>query len=255
MLRESRHYADLGIPQVPCIEKCPLWKKWPERATDDWSVLRRSLNSTRINIAGLTGERSGLVVIDLDSMAFANRLYEMYPEIFEVVVETSRGRHVYMRHPEVPVPSRTRASIEGIEADIKGEKNCVMLPPSTVHGYTYRFMRGHELKDINSLPIFPKQWIPQKKQIVYKSIPEGGVQESFRHARRWLAKRPPAVSGQNGHGKMFGAACAMFQMFHLSPELAWAALCEYNERAEPPFSEKELSHKLQDAMKMAGVVK
>ena len=94
MLRESRHYADLGIPQVPCIEKCPLWKEWPERATDDWNVLRRSLNSTKINIAGLTGERSRLVVIDLDSMTFADRLYEMHPEIFKVVVETSRGRHV-----------------------------------------------------------------------------------------------------------------------------------------------------------------
>ena len=249
MLRAVRHYAELGIRQVPCDGKCPLWKGWPERATDDVTLLRNAIRNG-MNMAALTGGRSKLVVIDLDSMTFANRLHDLHPEVFKVYLETRRGVHVYMRHPEIPVPSKTRANIEGIEADIKGEKNLALLPPSQIEGYTYRFMRGHELQDIDSLPVFPKAWIPQRKEIVILSaIPEGDVGRRFENARCWLAHRPPAVSGSGGHNQMFGAACSLFRFYRLTPELAWVALVEYNCRAVPPFSEKDLRHKWIDAMK------
>ena len=38
--------------------------------------------------------------------------------------------------------------------------------------------------------------------------------------------------------------------FALSDEQAWPILCEYNARCQPPWSERELKHKLADANKV-----
>jgi hypothetical protein len=60
---------------------------------------------------------------------------------------------------------------------------------------------------------------------------------------------PAAVSGQGGHNQTFTAACVLVQGFGLSHQDAWPLLKEYNERCQPPWSDKELWHKLEDAEK------
>lgn len=68
-------------------------------------------------------------------------------------------------------------------------------------------------------------------------------------ARRYVAKMPAAVSGQGGHTRTFHVACVIVQGFALSGEDAWTVLCDYNERCAPPWTEVELRHKLEDALK------
>ncbi len=69
-----------------------------------------------------------------------------------------------------------------------------------------------------------------------------------RRALAYLAKLPPAISGQGGHPATYTAATALVHGFGLDPELALALLLqEYNPRCEPPWSEKELRHKVEDA--------
>lgn len=53
--------------------------------------------------------------------------------------------------------------------------------------------------------------------------------------------------GKNGSGKMFFCCCRMFQMFQLSIDQVLPLILEYNARCQPPFSEKEILHKLEDA--------
>lgn len=71
-------------------------------------------------------------------------------------------------------------------------------------------------------------------------------------ARRYLAKMPPAVSGQAGHDRTFHAACVLVQGFALSESEAYAVLSEWNIGCQPPWSERELRHKLADAAKAGG---
>jgi RecA-family ATPase len=66
-------------------------------------------------------------------------------------------------------------------------------------------------------------------------------------ARKYLAEMPPAISGQNGHGQTLQAACALVWGFDLPEANAWPLLLEYNERCQPPWSEKELRHKISEA--------
>ena len=72
-------------------------------------------------------------------------------------------------------------------------------------------------------------------------------------ARRWVAKMPAAVSGQNGHAATFHVACVLVQGFGLAVQEALPILSEYNARCMPPWNERELLHKLDGAEKAPGL--
>src|SRR5687768_708337 len=67
-------------------------------------------------------------------------------------------------------------------------------------------------------------------------------------ARAYVASCPPAISGQGGHDQTFSVACALVNGFALEPNQALDVLGEYNQRCQPPWSDKELTHKIQTAM-------
>ena len=71
-------------------------------------------------------------------------------------------------------------------------------------------------------------------------------------AAAYLAKIPPAVSGESGHDTTFHAACVLVRDFDLSIEDALPILAEWNDRCSPPWSDRELLHKLSDADKAPG---
>ena len=69
--------------------------------------------------------------------------------------------------------------------------------------------------------------------------------------RAYLAKLPPAISGQGGHPATFRAACECVR-FGLSDGNALRLLGEWNvTHCQPPWTEKELAHKLADAHRRA----
>jgi hypothetical protein len=70
-------------------------------------------------------------------------------------------------------------------------------------------------------------------------------------ARDCLSRLPAAISGQGGHPATFRAACECIRL-GLGDGDAMLALDEFNRRCSPPWSEKELRHKLADARKAAG---
>jgi hypothetical protein len=69
-------------------------------------------------------------------------------------------------------------------------------------------------------------------------------------ARAYVAKIPGAISGASGHDQTFAVACALVK-FGLSPTDAWHLLLKYNGRCVPPWTERELQHKLKDALQRA----
>lgn len=71
-------------------------------------------------------------------------------------------------------------------------------------------------------------------------------------ARAYLATIPPAVSGQHGHDRTFYAAGRLVRGFDLSPAAALPLLAEWNARCEPPWSERELSRKLEQQANQPG---
>jgi len=68
-------------------------------------------------------------------------------------------------------------------------------------------------------------------------------------ARRFLECTEPAVSGDHGDLRTFRICCRLVRGFGLSDDEALAAMSEWNQRCEPPWSERELIDKLHNARK------
>ena len=67
--------------------------------------------------------------------------------------------------------------------------------------------------------------------------------------RRYLHKVGPAVSGQHGHDRTYMAARLIWNDFGLDEAEGYPILVGFNATCEPQWSEKELRHKWEDAVK------
>lgn len=76
--------------------------------------------------------------------------------------------------------------------------------------------------------------------------------DTIRRARAYIEKLPPAVSGSGGHNTTFHAACVLVLGFGLNPESAYPILAEWNTRCTPPWSDRDLRRKLDEADKQPG---
>lgn len=96
--------------------------------------------------------------------------------------------------------------------------------------------------------IIAAHW-PKRVTTVTRSLP---VTDAIERATKYLERVDPAISGQRGHDVTFRAACALVLGFALSIDEAMPLLAAWNERCLPPWSEKELQHKLDQANKQGG---
>ena len=63
-------------------------------------------------------------------------------------------------------------------------------------------------------------------------------------ASRYIAKCPPAISGQAGHTTAFSVICAVVHGFALGESEAFQVLSGWNQSCSPPWSEMDLRHKI-----------
>jgi hypothetical protein len=90
----------------------------------------------------------------------------------------------------------------------------------------------------------------QKPATVAQPRQSSSSNDVERRAIAYLEKLPPAISGQGGHAAAYTAAVALVHGMALDPERAVELLlAHYNPRCEPPWTEKELRHKVDDAAK------
>src|SRR5678815_1633566 len=64
-------------------------------------------------------------------------------------------------------------------------------------------------------------------------------------ARAYLARIPAAVSGDGGHTQTFNAVAHVMFGFDLARDATFSIIAnDYNPRCDPPWSERELQHKI-----------
>jgi len=73
--------------------------------------------------------------------------------------------------------------------------------------------------------------------------------DAVRRARAYLQRAEPAIEGQGGSQTCFRVACALVHGFSLTDDEAMEAIGDWNASCSPPWSDKELRHKLSDARK------
>lgn len=98
---------------------------------------------------------------------------------------------------------------------------------------------------------FPTLHRPHDGAVVgqQRATPGRANSQLVERARRYLAAIPPAVAGHGGDAATFRVCCRLVRGFALDHDDALAALGEWNQRCEPPWSEAELRMKLQSALR------
>jgi hypothetical protein len=238
--------------------KHPTIAKWTERTfpPEAWS------NGAAKNLGIVTGAISGLVVVDVDgggeeTLAQLERELGALPTT--VAARTgSGGRHLLFRHPGGLVRNDAKKRL-GPGLDVRGDGGFIVAAPS-LHksGARYAWLAGTGPED-RDVALLPAGWLERLREPPRREIPDapaasrtsGDVQ---RRASAYLARIPGAVSGAGGHGQAFDAAIKVVRGFALDQEAAFALLwSEYNPRCDPPWSEKELRHKIRQAIEVATV--
>lgn len=152
-----RALHDLGFSLIPVRagKKIPAtqWARFQaQRATlEEISEWQRAGHNAGI----VTGEISGVVVLDLDSEAALTAAADRgYPET--LAVRTARGRHLYFRHPGIPVRNKVKI-FPG--ADLRGDGGFVIAAGS-VHetGAQYVWLSEPAWTEIAPAP----EWLMEK---------------------------------------------------------------------------------------------
>ena len=142
LLRAALAYAGRGVPVFPCERgaKRPLTRNGHCDATTDRRAIERWWRrQPAANIGLPTGEKSGIVVLDVDvddggleSLAKLEREGAPLPK-------TARARtggggfHLFFRYPR-GTEIRNTAGLLGPGLDVRGEGGYVVVPPSRTQG-------------------------------------------------------------------------------------------------------------------------
>ncbi len=202
------------------------------------------------NVGLATGQ--GLLVVDVDPRHGGTEALVALPELpaTREALTGGGGRHLFFRGE-----ARCSAGLLGPGLDIRGAGGYVVAPPS-IHPTGARY-RWHPDRGLRHPVADAPAWLLDLLRPRVRPAPPPRFEPTpdlarrVERARRYLAARPPAVSGSGGHVATFLAARAVVVGFDLGPETAWPLLCEFNERCEPPWNPRELRHKLDSAARDA----
>jgi replicative DNA helicase len=228
-------------------------------ATRDPDTIRRWWEEhPDANIGLATGAASGIWALDLETPEEQDALeahlgLRLPPTL---TVATGRGLHLYYRPPEEGPAIGNRAKLKLGDKkhaiDVRGEGGYVVAPPS-IHpsGKPYLFDPEEPQAPVAAPPELLRL-VTQQPASAPAQKPRAGT-PAFDRARKYLAAMPAAISGSGGHDTTFDAACALVLGFDLDEDTAFSLLSsDFNPRCQPPWSERELRHKVVDAKKRPG---
>lgn len=186
------------------------------------------------NVGIVTGEISGLVVLDIDpkhggAASLTKLIQEHGPLPHTVEAHTGGGgRHLYFSHPGGVVRNKVGLA-PGI--DLRGDGGCVVAPPSThVSGKSYEWLPGHDPTHAVLAPM--PGWLLLKAEgdrpraghsvEYWRNLLQGGVDEGERNT---------TIASLMGHLLWHG----------VDPDVALELLlCWNRHRCRPPLPEEEV---------------
>lgn len=257
MLAAALSYAARGwrvLPVEPC-GKVPITAHGCKDATVDAGTIRGWWRATpNANVAIATGAESDIVVLDVDTKDDKRGdrtlvdLIAAHGPIGDTLhaITGSGGDHYFFTHPGGRIGNS--AGKLGAGLDTRGDGGFVVAAPS-IHacGERYAWCEG------GSLQMLPAWLLALLLPPVRPAAPARPVRDRPRielagRASAYLSRMPASVSGQGGHQAAYAAAVALVCGFGLTPVDALDLLeHEFNPRCDPPWSRRELEHKIDSA--------
>lgn len=230
-----------------------------------WTTFPRAMTAYQTGkfsgVGFVFAEGGGLLGIDLDGCrnpdtgelaSWAEVIIHQIPTYAEVS-PSGTGIKLFLqgklpwptgRHEKLPKEPSVCDKAPAIEAYDHGRYFAVTS--QIIDGAKYSVERCDEALDLLIRCFFPDQ-APAAQPSDWQS--DAAVVE---RARVYVSKLPPAVSGQGGHAQTYRAACVLARGFGLPEGDCMNLIREYSARCVPPWSEKELAHKVKSAMAEGG---
>jgi hypothetical protein len=204
------------LPLAPNSKQPLKGMDWHRRITDD--PAEHSAWIARGWNVGFAVEENGTVVVDFDEKEAARDFYRNHKGLLSVIVETRRGVHFMF--------SGSTSTRKFEHGDLKGNGYTV-FPPSTVDGWTYRFVQQGELQP------FPEHLFSEERRTI--------TRKKVRNLMEYLS-RIESISGQNGSAGLVRAA-AVCRDKGLSEAEAMVYMINWNNSTavRPPWSLNELA--------------
>jgi hypothetical protein len=218
--------------------------KWLSSHTKDMSQVDAWLRLQNFTGWGVVcGKFSGIVVIDIDG----DYVPEEVTATPTYAVSTPSGGWHFYYSASATIPNS--AGRLGPKVDVRGDGGYVVGAGSfRPDGGRYEAVGG----DVAPCPaeIVRKACekpaaSPGSLTLLQRPISDLSLREK---AERYAARCRPAVSGAGGHNQALCVARAMVQGFGLGEEDALQAMWNWNQGCHPPWSEKELRHKILSAI-------
>jgi Bifunctional DNA primase/polymerase, N-terminal len=229
--------AALGLRIHPLLTKRAILEDWPSQATVDPCTIAEWLNGT-YHAYGIVCD--DVAVIDTDTRELAAWWAENMPPTAWRVHTPHGGTHFYYRS----VPNLRNAVKAHRGWDVRaGGRGYVVGAGSTVDGIVYKLV-GRETLD---LPPFDPAWLPVEavEPATLPAVcfpPTGKVRNLRSYIRRIIS-----IEGQRGSDTCFRVACVLRDEGK-TPDEALQYMLEWNQEcAIPPWTVKELLHKICDS--------
>ena len=245
-----------GNPKCTSIAKHPLTQNGFKAATNSPDKLSEFFTGEYAvaNIGVATGEASGVIVLDADEAKALKRLQDNNESLPKTpIVESSEGRqHLYFAFDERCHALENSVKFAG-GLDVRTTGGYVLAPPS-VHksGHIYRWIVSPDDYKFARLPNWLFALMPKHDDVQPTFTVERSISE-YERAKRYLAKTPPAISGQGGDNRTFAVICRLCELFPtLDDEEMLEILADWNALCEPPWTLTRLEYKIGEARKKTG---
>lgn len=244
--------------------KCPARKGWQDRPALTPAQLRSEYRRGRnlgLHTGLVTGAALPLVALDIDGeqgFIFCQR--QKIP-CSPVRAVTRTGQHWLYRHPGAGTAVPTRTRVDKNLVDVRGERgNLVLTPSQHASGFIYAPVEPWTRRLLAQIPTWDPAWIPAPpaaeppRWTASRSLFDADA-DALRRARRAMQNQRPSIQGQNGSTACFIAVCTLLNRYQLSPAQALEVLTqEFNPRCQPPWSPRELEHKVRSVARRLGVI-
>jgi hypothetical protein len=252
----TKHIGPAVLIPIPKGQKGPKLQGWQRLSLADM---------TPIHYAGLAGGNvgvslgtasGGLVTIDADSDAFLEAFLATNPPLHgTLITKGARGGNVWLRiKGGFPKAGKLKTADGAPWGEFRADGNQTVIHGTHPSGCLYT----HNCKPPMSVEFSTIQWpaglrLPWVQPLIQAPAPPKNTKPTgssvLERARAYVDKMPPAIQGKGGSDATFNVAKVLAHDFDLSQGEAMSILQDYNARCAPPWSDKELAHKLEDAAK------
>lgn len=155
-LETALAYSDKSFSVIPIrSDKKPFiqWQDFQKRRATKEEIGKWFSKWPKANVGIVTGEISGVFVVDCDSQEAYEKIQAMLPECFlTAIVKTPRGYHLYFAYASEKSISNAAGLMPGV--DVRAQGGYIIAPGSVnAEGKAYEWLPGLSIFEVGAAPM------------------------------------------------------------------------------------------------------